>query len=162
MDRLRVMLAGRSIAALIAACLVLGACDERPQPTPQKSPAAKATPEMALGAYAARIVAADRVRFEGNGPVRQTLESPSSYLTSFKSTHPEWRTSKDGAVKPEMYQRNRAIAKALEQLYCTDELRAIMRTHKVAIASAEVVVDGDRGAVAMCVSKELGAVATGP
>ena len=155
------MLTGRSLAALIIA-LVLGACGERPQPIPPRSPAAKATPEMALGAYAARIAAANRAQFDGSGPARQTLESPSSYFTMFRSTRAEWRTAKDGAVKPEMFERNRSIAKALQDLYCTDELRTIMRTHKVAFAYAEVVVDGDRGAVAMCVAKDPGAPATRP
>lgn len=152
----------RSLAALIVASLALGACSERSQPTEPQPPAAMTTPAMALGAYAARIVAGNQARLDGNGPARQTLESPSSYLTLFNSTHAEWRTSKDGAVKPEMFERNRSISKALGDLYCTDELRTIMRSHKVDFAFAEVVVNGERGAVAMCVSKEPGAAVTRP
>lgn len=135
----------------LSAC---GPADELPAAStiPEIPAVASVTPEQALNQYADELVANNTPDFSGHEPALMTSSQPLAYVFTFKTIGSKYATKMNISDNDQAgYEGNLKITNRWQTVYCTEELKQIMRSHGVFSAGAHIV--GSRGqkySIAIC------------
>ena len=121
---------------------------------PAHSPAAvTVSPEEALNQYASKIVAENAADFSGHEPAYvPSTGRPPTYVIVFHTIGTAYLTRKnisDSDVAA--YNKNLEITSRWQKIYCTPELKQIMRTHGMLGAHSHIQDSkGEKHSMAIC------------
>lgn len=144
-----------AVAPLFSAC---DSADNRPlsdtstDQAPGASAVASITPEEALNQYASKLVAENTADFSGHEPaVMSSSGRPLAYVLTFHTKGANYLTKDISDGDTAGYEANLKITNNWQAVYCTSELKRIMRDHGVFSAGAHVVgPDGQKHSIAIC------------
>jgi hypothetical protein len=128
--------------------LVLSGCGKT-----SSAPERKLSSRELLDGYSANLVMLHGAKVEKAFPARQTMEEPVSFLINFKVSDPNLLSSHIGQIDGSLFERNKAITRLWEGMFCTNMLKEIMRSRGIFIVSG-ALVDGDAQthSAAMCLA----------
>lgn len=137
----------RLLATLALSIAVASCGSSEPAPISDSGP----TAEQSLNGYADVLVTKHPAELSGHDPAFLTMQSPLSYILVFKTNSPDMLT-KDIADNDNVgYQNNLKVTERWQSMYCTEELKAIMRSHDIFSAGAHIVdASGKRHSLAVC------------
>lgn len=131
---------------LLALSLAVASCSS-PEPAPPAGP----TPEQALNRYATALVTEYQAELSGHEPAVLTMDSPLSYVLVFETRNPAMLTKELANNDESGYQRNLEVTERWQAIYCTGDLKAIMREHSIFSAGAHIAdSSGKRHSLAVC------------
>lgn len=140
----------------LAACIATG---EPPTPiaTTAGTAAASSTlsmsPEEALNQYADSLVVSNAADFSGHEAAAMTSTSqPLAYVLTFQTTGSNYITKRNISDNDTAgYESNLEITNRWQRLYCTGELKSLMRTHEIFSVGGHIVDSGgQKHSIAIC------------
>lgn len=139
-----------SLFPLLVLSLALAGCAKQEEPAAAK-PARVGN--ASLDAYANDLVKLHSAEIAGFDPSFETLRSPLSYLTVFRSIDPAMLTAQIREGDNAGLARNSAITSRWQQMYCSAALQSLMQREGVTLSYGQIVdASGKKHALAMCVA----------
>jgi hypothetical protein len=110
---------------------------------------------LELQAYAKSLVQKYPRQLADVGNIKQTMRDPmAAYITPFIARDPELRTKPVTPGASKTLEANEKKTAQWDAIYCTDELRDILKKYRIFSASAQLYdEDGQRGSLSSCLRK---------
>lgn len=151
----------RAATAFVITVFLVG-CSSPQDPSPVRSPESehvqapaspRLSPAQALDQYAGALVANNSEHFSGHEPAHNPSSGrPPTYVITFRTVGAGYLTKKNIPDGDEAgYQANLAITERWQAVYCTEELKEIIRAHGLLGAHGHIEdAKGQKHSMAIC------------
>lgn len=145
------------IVLLLAGCGSEDITTKKYEPSPVQLLPSREEAVRALDKYGANLVERNPSLLLGHHPVRLTSTYPRNYRQDFITDNREFVTqgAGEGLSDEAIYQHNIKITNRWTEIYCTEELKSLMRKHGVFQVLATIIYgpDGSEHSIAGCHAK---------